>query len=124
MSSSDVVEPAVMHPTVIVALIGAVATAVAALIAWGSGRNSSVAVLQTALTDGFKALNDQQNAKIAALSAELSDLKSHVAGLEQRNLSLVALLRRNGLDIPRATTQVTVFAPFPEAASDLTEGLD
>lgn len=123
--SESAVDQVSMHPTIIVAGVGAIAAGITGFFAWASGRNSSVAVLQNALTEGFKALNEQQNAKIAALHKELldlethvSDLKSQMAGLEQRNLSLVSLLRRNGIDIPRATTVATVFAPYPELPSE------
>lgn len=109
--------------TVWVAIIGVASAAITGIITFFSGRNASVAVLQTALVAGFKELNDQQTQKIADLSEEvkvmreeLSKLKSELAAEQQRTESLRNLLRRHGIELPRDQVTSVVFSPYPESA--------
>lgn len=108
-------------PTFWVAVAGIIGAAVTGFWSWVSGRNSSVAVLQTALTQGFKELNEQQMDTITSLREEVKELRictvelqGQIRAEEQRNIALKNLLRAHGIDIPRDTVHVTVFSPYPE----------
>lgn len=109
-----------------VAGLGMLGAAITGVITFFSGRNASVAVLQTALVSGFKELNDQQMQKIADLQeevtlmrGEIQNLRSELAAEGQRTISLKNLLRANGIDIPRETVAAVVFTPYPDSVEDL-----
>lgn len=98
--------------TVIVAIGGAFA----ALMAWFSARTSVVSTMQKTLQEGFELLNDHQNEKIHALTQCVNELEGKIRQLEQINVSLHALLRQHGIEIPHNPVVVTVFSPYPDIA--------
>lgn len=117
------VESSVMHlpPTVLVAIFGVIGSVIVGFITYFGGRNASVAVLQTALTEGFRELNAQQMERINALQGEinavetsLSEVRAELAAERQRSAALRNLLRREGIEIPRDTVHVPVFTPYPD----------
>lgn len=95
--------------TVIVAIGGAFA----ALMTWFTTRTSTVSAMQKTLQEGFELLNDQQNEKIGELKACVTELEGKIRQLEQINLSLHALLREHGIEVPHNPKVVTVFMPYP-----------
>ena len=104
-----------MPSSVIVGILGLIGAFITGIITFISGRNASVAVLQTALTEGFRELQRQQDAVIIHLKDEIHTLQEKVqvlegklAAEEQRTISLKNLLRRNGISIPRETRTKTV----------------
>jgi hypothetical protein len=111
-----------ISPTGWTAIAGVLVAGVTGFFSWIGGRHSSVAVLQKALTEGFKELNDLQTAKMAHMQTEINELRGQVRGLEQRNLSLRQILRSNGIDVPRDTVHVPVFTPYPDPPVEATHG--
>lgn len=111
-----------ISPTGWTAIAGVVVAAITGFFSWVGGRHSSVAVLQKALTEGFKELNEMQTHKMASMQLEINSLKSHIRGLEQRNLSLRQILRTHGIEIPRDTVHVPVFTPYPDTPVEAQPG--
>jgi uncharacterized protein HemX len=118
-------EPITSNTTLWVAIAGVIGAGITGFWSWVSGRNSSVAVLQTALTQGFKELHEQQTETNSRLRDEIkelhrcvSDLESKLAAEQQRTNSLKSLLRLHGIDIPRETVHDVVFTPYPDAVSE------
>lgn len=97
-------------------MIVAIGGGFAALMAWFSARTSVVSAMQKTLQEGFELLNDQQNEKISELKSCVVELEGKIRQLEQINISLHALLREHGIEVPHNPKVVTVFAPFPDAA--------
>lgn len=96
--------------TLIVALGGMFA----AVMTWFTTRTSTVSAMQKTLQEGFELLNDQQNEKIAELKSCVVELEGKIRQLEQINISLHALLREHGIEVPHNPKVVTVFAPYPD----------
>jgi hypothetical protein len=90
------------------------AGAASTVAAYFGGRGTATAQLQTALNDAFRSLTTELQGERASLIARVSELERELArakaesvermglirGHEQRELSLVNLLLRSGVDLP------------------------
>lgn len=111
------------------AIGGVIVATITGFVAWINGRNSSVAVLQNALVQGFKELNEQRSDAMLAMreeldevKLELSELKGELAQEKQKSSSLRNLLRAAGVEVPRDTKTEVVFTPYPLAVAGQSEG--
>lgn len=83
-----------------VAVIGGAAAIIAAVIAFFAGKQSVLAQVTTSVTNGFEKLTQQLQEERDRDHKELLDLRGRIAQLEQHVLSLEAILRQKGIDIP------------------------
>jgi len=87
---------------------------IAAWLKWSASRSSKPAELQTALNDAFSTLTGELQEERAVLTVRASELEQKLAqrdltilekdgeirGLKQSRDSLIALLKRSGLEVP------------------------
>lgn len=85
--------------------IVAIATAgITALVAFFGGKGNATAQLQSALTDGFKALGEMYERERALDQKRIDELEGEVANLKATLEGVYRILRENGIEIPQAST--------------------
>ena len=97
------------NTTLLVALIGGIATVVTGIIAFFGGQNHREAQLTNALTQGFRDLTNELQEERATDRKRILQLEGEVAGLQQWAQSLEKLLRDHDIPIPERRPVGTVF---------------
>jgi hypothetical protein len=110
-----------MSTTILIALIGGVSMIVTAVISFFGGKNSAAAALKNAWTEQAEMILDQLrkdnehcNAKLARQDLKIHQRDGEITNLQQQLISLMDILRRSGLDIPKYRAKEIIYMPNEE----------
>ncbi len=94
--------------TLITAGFGFLGAVIVGIISFFGGRGTSEAAVQNAINSGFKDLTAALQKEREENHTLIDELTGRVANLEQHMLSLEALLRDNGIPVPRRPAPTSV----------------